>query len=77
MAEIAVDLEHALTRRREDGTPGRTAPRVIARGEGWTVADVLCTCGPSDRLFEERHPCCTVAIVLEAAFSTVPQAAGN
>ena len=68
MAEIAVDLEHALARRREDGTAGRTSPRVIARGDGWTVADVLCTCGPSDRPFEERHPCYTVAIVLAGSF---------
>jgi AraC-like DNA-binding protein len=68
LAEIAVDLEHALARRREDGTPGRTSPRVIARGEGWTVADVVCTCGPSDRPFEERHPCYTVAIVLAGSF---------
>jgi AraC-like DNA-binding protein len=68
LAEIAVDLEHALVRRREDGTPGRTSPRVIARGEGWTVADVVCTCSPSDHSFEERHPCYTVAIVLAGSF---------
>jgi len=68
LAEIAVDLEHALARRREDGTPGRTSPRVIARGEGWTVADVVCTCGPGDQPFEERHPCYTVAIVLAGSF---------
>ncbi len=68
MAEIAVDLEHALARRREDGTPGRTAPRVIARGDGWTVADVLCTSGPGDHPFEERHRCYTVAIVLAGSF---------
>jgi AraC family transcriptional regulator len=68
LAEIAVDLEHALARRRDDGTAGRTAPRVIARGDGWTVADVLCTCGPSDHPFEERHPCYTVAIVLAGSF---------
>jgi AraC family transcriptional regulator len=68
LAEIAVDLEHALARRREDGTAGRTAPRVIARGDGWTVADVLCTCGPDDRAFEERHPCFTVAIVVAGTF---------
>jgi AraC family transcriptional regulator len=68
LAEIAVDLEHALAHRREDGTAGRTAPRVIARGDGWTVADVLCTCGPGDHPFEERHPCYTVAIVLAGSF---------
>ena len=68
MAEIAVDLEHALARRREDGTPGRTSPRVIARSEGWTVADVVCTCGPQDRPYEERHSRYTIAVVLAGSF---------
>jgi AraC family transcriptional regulator len=44
LAKIAVELEHALARRQEDGAPGRTTPRVIARGDGWTVAD----CGLGD-----------------------------
>ena len=38
-------------------------PRIIARGDGWTVADVLCTSGPQDRPFEERHTHYTIAIV--------------
>ena len=42
---------------------------VSSRGaKRWTVADVLCTCGTSDRPFEERHPCYTVAIVLAGSF---------
>ena len=68
MAKIAVELEHALARRREDGTPGRTTPRVVARGDGWTVADVVCTCGPQDHPFEERHTRYTIAIVLAGSF---------
>lgn len=68
MAKVAVELEHALARRREDGTPGRTTPRVIARGDGWTVADVVCTCGPQDHPYEERHPLYTIAIVLAGSF---------
>ena len=55
MAKIADELDQALARRTEDGTTGQTTPRVIARGDGWTVADVLCTRGPHDRPFEERH----------------------
>lgn len=68
MAKIAVELERALALRRQHGTPGHTTPRVISRGEGWTVADVLCTSGPLDRPFEERHGRHTIAIVLAGSF---------
>jgi AraC family transcriptional regulator len=68
LAEIAIALAEALSRRREGGEPGRTVPRVIARGRGWTVADVVCTCGPSDRPYEERHAGYSIAIVLAGSF---------
>jgi AraC-like DNA-binding protein len=68
LAKIAVELERALARRRELETPGGTTPRIIARGDGWTVADVLCTSGPQDRPFEERHARYTLAIVLSGSF---------
>ncbi len=68
MAKIALELERALARRREQGTPGGTLPRVIARGHGWTVADVLCTSGPHDPTFEERHSRYTIAMVLAGSF---------
>jgi AraC family transcriptional regulator len=68
LAKIAAELERALARRREGGTPGRTMPRIIARGPGWTVADVICTSGPQDPTFEERHSRCTIAMVLAGSF---------
>ena len=68
MAEIAISLEEALSRRREAGEPGRTLPRVIAQGRGWTVADVVCTCGPSDHPYEERHAGFSIAVVLAGSF---------
>jgi AraC family transcriptional regulator len=68
LAEIAIALEEALSRRREGGEPGRTVPRVIASGRGWRVADVICTCGPSDRPYEERHAGYSVAVVLAGSF---------
>jgi AraC family transcriptional regulator len=68
LAKIAVELEHALARRREHGTAGRTASRVVARGDGWTVADVVCTCGPQDHPYEELHARWTIAIVLAGSF---------
>jgi AraC family transcriptional regulator len=47
---------------------GQTTPRVIARGEGWLVADVVCTCGAQDDPYEERHSQDTIAIVQAGGF---------
>jgi AraC-like DNA-binding protein len=41
---------------------------VLGQGDGWHVADVVCTCGPHDRRFEEQHPFFTIAIVLAGTF---------
>jgi hypothetical protein len=68
LAKIAHELDSALARRRAHGTPGDTSPRVIAAGDDWTVADVLCTCGPDDRPFEERHERYAIAAVLAGSF---------
>ena len=65
MAKIAVELEKAVARRAFEGTPGGTTMRWLAAGDGWKVGDVLCTSGPGDRPFEERHE--SVAIVLVTA----------
>ena len=68
MAKIAVALEQALAHRRLKGEAGRTAPRAIAAGEGWSVADVVCTSGPQDRPFEERHAHYAISLVLAGSF---------
>jgi AraC family transcriptional regulator len=68
LAKIAVELQRALERRRVQGNPGRTMPRIVARGDGWTVADVMCTCGPHDRPFEEQHTHYSVAVVVAGSF---------
>jgi AraC family transcriptional regulator len=68
LAKIAAELQRALKRRHEQGTPGQTASHILARGEGWTVADVVCTSGPEDRPFEEQHTHYCVAIVLAGTF---------
>lgn len=68
MAKIAVDLRRALARRDTDGTPGRATARTLARGDGWRVADVVCTSGPEDRPFEEQHTNYTIALVVAGTF---------
>jgi AraC family transcriptional regulator len=68
LAKIAVELERALALRAAGGARGEATRRVLAQGEGWTVADVLCTSGPQDRPFEEQHSCYTIAMVTTGTF---------
>jgi AraC family transcriptional regulator len=68
LAKIAVALERALARRRARGEAGRATPRTIAAGDGWSVADVICTSGPQDRSFEEHHTAYSIAMVLSGTF---------
>jgi AraC family transcriptional regulator len=40
----------------------------LASGPGWWVADVICTAGPRDPTFEERHDDFCIAAVTEGSF---------
>ncbi len=40
----------------------------MAAGPGWRVDDLVCTAGPGDRPFQERHEWSSVAIVMEGSF---------
>jgi len=42
--------------------------RLLAKGEGWTASDVVCSSGPEDRPFEERHARFSIAIVTAGTF---------
>ena len=42
--------------------------RVLARGDGWSVSDVVCSAGPSDRPFEEHYSEVCIAIVIAGSF---------
>jgi AraC family transcriptional regulator len=42
--------------------------RLLARGDRWTVKDVVCTSGPGDRSFEEQHSQVSIAIVVAGTF---------
>jgi AraC family transcriptional regulator len=42
--------------------------RVLAGGSGWSVSDVICTSGPRDRPYEERHETVSIAAVTAGTF---------
>jgi AraC-like DNA-binding protein len=69
LAKIAVELEQALARRAATGA-GACHPtcRVLARGNGWVVEDLICASGPRDPIFEERHGDVSIAMVLAGTF---------
>lgn len=68
LGKIAVELEQALARRIKHGVPGSASASILAQGEGWAVHDVLCTHGPQDRSFEERHRDVCIAVVAAGTF---------
>jgi AraC family transcriptional regulator len=50
---------------RVDALPKRT----LAAGDGWSVREVVCRAGPSDRPFEERHDGFSISAVVEGSFT--------
>ena len=68
MGKIAADLQQALAQRALEGAPGCALARPLAAGDGWAIDDVLCTHGPRDRPFEERHDGMCIAMVVAGAF---------
>ncbi len=66
--ELSRDLELRLRRRRHLGEPGQTSATLLAAGEGWRVDDMVCTRGPQDRPFEERHSGVSIAVVVAGTF---------
>jgi hypothetical protein len=59
----------ALKHKAEHGLAGNAAGRVLARGRDWLAEDVVCSSGPRDRAFEERHDWVSVAVVLSGTFT--------
>jgi AraC family transcriptional regulator len=43
--------------------------RPLHQGEAWSISEFICTAGPHDRPFEERHEEFSVAAVIEGTFS--------
>jgi AraC family transcriptional regulator len=66
----SIDLiRAALEKKRAEGQPGKATAQVLAAGRGWRVSDVVCTSGPSDRVFEEQRTHFSVAFVLAGTFT--------
>ncbi|HSZ51983.1 MAG TPA: helix-turn-helix transcriptional regulator [Caulobacteraceae bacterium] len=49
--------------------PDKTRSLLIAEGQGWRAAEVVCLAGPADRPFEEQHAWTSVAAVLDGVFT--------
>jgi AraC family transcriptional regulator len=62
-------VRKALRLKAEQGVCGSASVRLIAEGPTWRVEDVICSSGPKDRPFEERHTWVSVAVVLSGSFS--------
>jgi AraC-like DNA-binding protein len=62
-------LTGALARKAQTGGPGLVEGTPVACGDGWRVVDVVCTSGPRDRPFEERHSWASVSLVLSGTFA--------
>jgi AraC family transcriptional regulator len=45
------------------------AKRTLAAGDGWSVHEVICRAGPSDRPFEERHEGFSISAVIDGSFT--------
>jgi AraC family transcriptional regulator len=45
-----------------------TTAHLLASGPGWRVSDVVCTAGPHDHPFEERHDAVCIAAVMQGSF---------
>lgn len=61
-------LATALRRKAQTGGLGAAEGRSIATGDGWRVLDIVCTSGPEDRPFEERHASASISLVLSGTF---------
>jgi AraC family transcriptional regulator len=61
-------LATALRRKAQTGERGAAEGRPVATGDGWRVLEIVCTSGPEDRPFEERHASASISLVLSGTF---------
>lgn len=66
---LAADpLAAALRQKAATGATGTLSESRLAAGDGWRVADIVCTSGPRDHPFEERAGAVSVSLVLAGTF---------
>jgi AraC family transcriptional regulator len=68
LGKIAGDLRDAVALRARNGMAGTMWSTRIGEGAGWVADDVICTAGPHDRPYEEKHSAVKVAVVIAGAF---------
>jgi AraC-like DNA-binding protein len=68
LGKIAAQLDDALRKRDQAGARGALIVRPLAAGRGWSVTDMLCTFGPRDHPFDERHDGVCIAAVVAGSF---------
>ncbi len=61
-------LAIAIRRKVRTEAPGTAEGNQVAAGDGWRVVDIVCTSGPRDRPFEERHGWASISLVLSGMF---------
>jgi AraC-like DNA-binding protein len=61
-------LARALRHKARTSASGAAEATAVAAGDGWNVVDIVCTSGPCDRPFEERHSSASISLVLSGAF---------
>jgi AraC family transcriptional regulator len=65
-----MESEAQSTGARSQALPdGALGTRTLTAGDGWSLREIICRAGPSDRSFEERHEGFSVSAVLEGSFT--------
>lgn len=66
-----------VDKRRARAARGSATVATIFQGEGWRLADILCSADASDVAFEEQHDYVSIALVMAGAFSYRSSAGGG
>jgi AraC family transcriptional regulator len=62
-------VARAVEARRARGERGAASVATIFQGEGWRIADIVCSADASDPSFEEQHDYVSIALVMAGAFT--------
>lgn len=62
-------VARSVEERRARGERGTATVATIFQGEGWRLADIVCSADASDPSFEEEHDYVSIALVLAGAFT--------